>query len=91
VKKVQSSNVIYPHNMNIEKDPHNQTGKTSAEQIEGFCNIQSFDLHSKLMLYGSSRARIFKTCTLQNSLLLYPYIIPGGPGGGGEARETVGR
>jgi len=61
--------------------------KTTAEQIEGFCNIQSFDLHSKLILYGSSRARIFKTCTLENSLLLYPCIIPGASGGGGEARE----
>ncbi len=90
MKKVQSSNVIYPHNMNIEKDPQNQTKKkkkTTAEQIEGFCNIQSFDLHSKLILYGSSRARIFKTCTLENSLLLYPCIIPGASGGGGEARE----
>ncbi len=48
------------NNMNIEKDPQNQTKKTSAEQIEGFGNIQSFDLHSKLILYGSSRARIFK-------------------------------
>lgn len=37
--------------MNIEQDPQNQTKKTTAEPIEGFCNIQSFDLHSKLMLY----------------------------------------
>jgi hypothetical protein len=39
------------------------------------------------MLYGSSGARILKTCTVENSLLLYPCIIPGGAGGGGEARE----
>ncbi len=68
--------------------PKNKKKNSSAEQIEGFCNIQSFDLHSKLMLYGSSRARIFKTYTLENNLLLYPCIIPGGGGGGGgEARE----
>lgn len=78
----------HEHWIGPTKPNRKQIKITTAEQIEDFCNIQSFDLHSKLMLYGSSRARIFKTCTLGNSLLLYPCIIPGGAGGGGgEARE----